>query len=115
MQLYVCLCVECRKQSASAFCISYEVKRGDFRLTGGSPRFFTRNTDSGREVKCEFCPACGTRIWHQSAADSETLTAKGGSLDVPVDISNAVHIWTSRRLPGVVIPENAAQFAREPS
>jgi len=38
---------------------------------------------------------------------------KAGSLDEPVDISNAVHIWTSRKLPSVVIPEDARQFAEE--
>lgn len=114
VQLYVCHCLECRKQSASAFGISYEVKRHDFRLTGGAPAFFTRDADSDGKVECAFCPACGTRLWHQSSADAVTLTVKGGSLDAPLDLSNAVHIWTCRRLPGVVIPENAAQFEQEP-
>ena len=42
------------------------------------------------------------------------LSVKGGSLDRPVDLSSAIHIWTSRKLPGVVIPEGVAQFPQEP-
>lgn len=114
IRLYVCHCTECRKQSASAFGISYEVARADFRITNGAPRFFTRDADSGRKVECAFCPVCGSRIWHQSSPESETLTVKGGSLDAPVDISEAVHVWTSRKLPGVVIPKDARQFEQEP-
>lgn len=114
IELYVCHCTECRKQSASAFGISFEVARGNFRLTKGTPRFWTRAVNSGRKVECAFCPACGSRIWHQSSATAETLTVKGGSLDVPVDISEAVHIWTSRMTPGVRIPEGARQYQEEP-
>lgn len=75
---------------------------------------WTRDADSGRKVECVFCPECGSRIWHQSSVFSETLTVKGGSLDEAVDLSEAVHIWTSRRVPGVVIPEGAKQFDEEP-
>lgn len=114
IDLFICHCRECRKQSASAFGISFEAARGDFRLTAGKPRLWTRDTDSGRKLECAFCPRCGSRVWHQSSPDSATLTVKGGSLDDPVDISRAVHIWTSRKLPSVVIPEGARKFDKEP-
>jgi hypothetical protein len=42
--------------------------------------------------------------------DWPTVSIEGGSLDRPPDLSPAVHVWTSRKLPGVVIPEDAAQF-----
>lgn len=112
--LYICHCAECRKQSASAFGISYNVARRDFRVTAGSPRLWTRGADSGGSVECAFCPNCGSRLWHQESPTSETLTVKGGSLDESVDISTAVHIWTASKLPSVDIPEGAKQFEREP-
>jgi len=40
---------------------------------------------------------------------------KGGSLDEPIDVSAAAHIWTTRKLQGVIIPEHAEQHAREPA
>src|SRR5699024_6376956 len=38
-----------------------------------------------------------------------------GSLDDAVDISDAVHIWVSSKLPGVAVPRNVKQFAHEPN
>jgi hypothetical protein len=112
--LYVCHCRECRKQSSSAFGISVIVRRADFRLNRGRVRTWSRPTDSGRTLDCAYCPDCGSRLWHQAAGEGETLSVKGGSLDEPVDLRKAVHVWTSRKLPGVIIPEDAVQFAQEP-
>jgi hypothetical protein len=42
------------------------------------------------------------------------MSLKGGSLDEPVDLRSAAHIWTSRKLAGVEIPPGAAQFSSEP-
>ena len=36
------------------------------------------------------------------------------SLDEPVDLTQAKHIWTSRKLPGVMIPPHAEQWPMEP-
>jgi hypothetical protein len=112
--LYVCHCRECRKQSASAFGVSLQVRRADFALLSGAPRFWSRPTDSGRVLDCAFCPECGSRVWHESAGGSELLTIKGGSLDQPVDLNTATHIWVERKLPGVIIPDGVRRYIREP-
>jgi hypothetical protein len=57
---------------------------------------------------------CGSRLWHRSSGHLNTVNIKGGSLDEPLDLGNAVHIWTSSKLPGVVIPLGALSFAQEP-
>ncbi len=111
--LFVCHCLECRHQSASAFGISVIVPREGFRAEGET-RYWERDTDSGRRLRCVFCPACGSRLWHAGVPGGVSMSVKGGSLDTPVDLSQAVHIWTSRKLPGVVIPPDARQFPEEP-
>ena len=111
--IYICHCRECRKQSASAFGISVEMPKDGMRITQGAPQSWTRGTDTGRTLRCAFCPTCGSRLWHESEAD--WLTLKGGSLDQADDVSNAIHIWTSRKLPGIVIPEDAEQYPGEPN
>jgi len=115
LKLFVCHCTECRKQSASAFGISVFVPRDRFRLTRGTPKFWSRPTDSGNTLDCAFCPDCGSRVWHQRRGDDSTLSIKAGSLDDPVDLRPAVHIWTSRMLPGVVLPDGAVRFPRGPA
>ncbi len=112
--LFVCHCRECRKQSASAFGISVQVARKDLELVRGRPAVWARPADSGAEVRCLFCTVCGSRIWHENSPGSETVTLKGGSLDEPPDLTQAVHIWTSRKLPGVTIPPDARSFPEEP-
>ncbi len=115
IEIHVCHCRKCRKQSASAFGISVIVPAGSFRVTQGTPHFWSRPADSGGGVKCAFCPTCGSRLWHQDAEGAEnTLSIKGGSLDEPPDIAASNHIWTSRKLPGVVIPDGVRQSPKEP-
>ena len=70
--------------------------------------------DSGKRLRCAFCPDCGTRLWHEPESGADWLTLKGGSLDQAPDLSRAIHIWTSRKLPGVIIPPGAQQFPEEP-
>ena len=113
VNLYICHCRECRKQSASAFGISLIVRREDFHLTQGKTERWSRPTDSGRTLHCAFCRDCGSRLWHEAAGEPETISVKGGSLDQTLDLGEAIHVWTSRKLPGVIIPEHAAQFPEE--
>lgn len=112
--VYVCHCRECQKQSASAFGISVIVPRADVRLRRGRVGRWSRATDSGRTLTCVFCPVCGSRLWHEPADPAAPLSVKGGSLDRPPDLSAAVHIWTARKLAGVVIPDGAQEFPGEP-
>jgi len=114
LALYICHCRECRKQSASAFGMSLTVPRSGFSLVRGAPKVWTRPTDSGNTLRCAFCPECGSRLWHEGSATPATLTIKAGALDEPVDPSDAIHIWTSRKLPGIAIPPGATQYPQEP-
>ena len=113
LEVYVCHCRECQKQSASAFGISVIVPAAAFELKQGRLRAWSRPTDSGSTLVCSFCEICGTRIHHTDGRETN-ISVKGGSLDEPVDLSAAVHIWTKRKLRGVVIPEHATQFPEEP-
>jgi len=114
LDVYVCHCRECQRQSASAFGISVIVRSADLRLLSGTLKSWTRATDSGGTLTCFFCPDRGTRVWHGDPDTEPTVSVKGGSLDAPPDLSAVAHIWASRKLPDVVIPPDAPQFPREP-
>ncbi len=114
LKLYVGHCTECRKQSASAFGVSVFVPSDALHLTRGTPKFWSRPTDSGNILDGAFCPDCGSRLWHQRRGATSTLSIKAGSLDEPVDLGSAIHIWTSRMLPGIVLPDGAVRFPRGP-
>ncbi|MCQ0968937.1 GFA family protein (plasmid) [Paracoccus sp. TK19116] len=114
IRTYCCHCTECRAQSASAFGISVIVPPAAVSLTRGEVRTWTRPTGSGKRLECAFCPDCGTRIWHVNEPRGETMSIKGGSLDHPVDLTNAAHIWVAEKLPGIVIPDHVRTWNGEP-
>lgn len=103
-KIYVCHCLECRGQSASAFGISVLVDQRDFQIKSGELRRWGRPIDGKGQLYGFFCPACGSRIYHQSSNEPSILSVKGGSLDQPPDLTNVPHIWTSRALSGIPLP-----------
>ena len=113
LALYICHCLECQKQSASAFGISLDVPRIGFRVTQGTPKYLEPCYRQGDVLKCAFCPTCGSRLWHESELMPKTISIKAGSLDEPIDLTNAIHVWVRRKLPGIIIPEEAKQFPEE--
>ncbi|MEM7794580.1 MAG: GFA family protein [Cyanobacteria bacterium P01_C01_bin.118] len=81
LTLYVCHCTECQRQSSSAFGMSMPVPRESLHLTKGTPKHWSRPSDSGRTVTCFFCGDCGTRLFHQPSRDRKITNIKPGTLD----------------------------------
>ena len=114
LDLYACHCRECQKQASSAFGISYIVRWPEVRLLQGTPKVWSRPTDSGSHLNCWFCPDCGSRLWHRMDGDAEIVSIKGGTFDTPLDLRNAGHIWTARKLRGLPLPPDAKTHEGEP-
>jgi len=112
--LYACHCAECRRQSGSAHGLTLTVPRAALRFRCGTPRTWSRSTDSGTKLDCLFCGHCGTRVVHLRDAAPATAGIKAGTLDEPVDLAQAIHIWTSRALPGALIPVDRPSYPEEP-
>lgn len=114
VDVYVCHCRECQKQSSSAFGISVIVRGDDLVLLAGAPRVWTRAATVGGSMDCAFCPRCGSRVWHGNPEHDDFISIKGGSLDAPPDLTDAKHIWISRKLPGIVISDHVEIHEEEP-
>lgn len=114
-ETYVCHCRECRRQSASAFGISVIAPAAALTVTRGAPKSWARRTDGGARLDCFFCPDCGARLWHRASRAPDEISVKGGSLDDPPDLTGARHIWTSRKLSGVLIPDDCETYPGEPT
>lgn len=100
--VYCCHCRECQKQSASAFGMSVPVRMADL-MVRGTLESWERPTDLGTRTRCFFCPACGSRVYHQGSATPGRATIKGGSLDDTTWLRPSAHIWVSRKQPWVVL------------
>ncbi len=114
VDLYVCHCTECRAQSASAFGISFRVMPQQVRVVSGALKRWSRKATVGGLLDCIFCENCGSRLFHGDLSGTEEISVKGGSLDEPLDLSAAKHIWTKSKLAGVIIPEGCKSWPQEP-
>ena len=117
LTLYLCHCTECQKQSSSAFGMSMWVRRSDLKIVSGDPKIWERPAASGGTVTCAFCPACGSRLYHNASDDPEISSVKAGSLDDTSWLRPVGHIWTRSRQPWVDISDapSSLVFEREPS
>ncbi|KAH7115852.1 Mss4-like protein [Dendryphion nanum] len=114
--LFHCHCIDCRKQSSSAFGTSAIFP---FFALPSSPTLavFQRACDSGRKQNCYFCSRCGCRILHahiieEEGKNPEVVAVKAGSLDGELDWISAKHIFC--RTAVVTIPDGVDRWEAEP-
>ncbi|KAJ3492616.1 hypothetical protein NLG97_g5271 [Lecanicillium saksenae] len=119
IEVYFCHCLECRKQSSSAFGIS-----AIFPTEGTWPppsetlanmKMWTRPSKTGGTMQCFFCATCGARIAHVVALPDgslkRTVSIKGGAVE-GLDVTGARHIWTRSAI--VDVPEGSDKASPGP-
>ncbi len=111
--LYICHCTSCQKQSSSAFGQSLRVNRADLTITGQT-NSAEKPAVSGGIMKYEFCPDCGTRLFHSRTNYHDTLNIKAGSLDDTKWLVPAGHIWTRSKQTWFNLPQNALTYEEQP-
>jgi hypothetical protein len=109
---FVCHCRDCQRQSASAFGMALWVDRAQLQVESALQEW-TRNTPSGTQMVCRFCPVCGCRLFHQIVG-SPFLSIKTGSLDDPSDFAPTAHIWVRSKQAWVDIPSHVQSFEGNP-
>ena len=98
--LYHCHCVECRRQSASAFSTSAKFPASSFFPLPpeimANMSCYNRPTDSGGSKDCYFCKKCGVRLFHlarnKDGSLKDTVSVKGGCIE-GLNWKDAQHIY----------------------
>lgn len=112
--LFVCHCTECQCQAASAFGMALWIQNYEKELLTGSTVSWARTMPSGKQLVGEFCPSCGTRLFHQVAGQSKVMSVKPGTLNITQSLNPVAHIWTQSAQPWVKIPDGILSFAGNP-
>lgn len=115
LTLYLCHCQECQKQSSSAFGMSMPVPRDSLILLQGQPKQWKRTSESGREVSCWFCDACGTRLFHAPAHNPKITNVKPGTLDDTSWLNPVGNVWTRSAQKWVTLNEEMLAYEAQPS
>jgi hypothetical protein len=107
---YTCHCRACQRITSSAFATCIQVPAEALALTKGTPSSVERDAVSGNRLTTHFCGACGSALYVASLARPRLRTVYVGTLDRPEAVDVDADIWTSRRLPWVVVPASHRIF-----
>ena len=101
---YVCHCLECRRQSSSAFATSIIVAT-EALTTTGPVATWVRDNENGPPLEASFCPQCGVRLFHPSGPREPIARLRVGTLDDASWFRPAAEFFTKRRLDWVDVGE----------
>ena len=107
----VCHSRFCQRRLASAFGVMATFAEQSFELLQGELKEIEHRSDvSGRWLKMNFCPHCGTTVFHHSEFRPGMKTVAAGTFDEPGWFTIDRHIWLQSKLPWVSVPEGVARF-----
>ena len=106
---HCCHCLNCQRQTGSAFVINLLIEADRVELLAGEPEPVPVPRDDGSVQTISRCPACQVAVWSDYGAP-QVLFVRGGTLDNPAAVAPDVHIYTRSKLPWVELPEGVPAF-----
>lgn len=108
-----CYCRDCHKVGGGVT-NSTVIFEESFELVSGNLSVWEKQCDHGASKKLHFCSTCNSRIYNISSENENIYRVVTGTLSNVTELVPQVHLWTSRKLPWLTIPESSAQFETEP-
>ncbi len=109
----VCHCKFCQRRTGSAFAEPVLFKMEQVELSGGPLTTYEHHSDeSGRWLRMQFCPRCGTTVTWTMERRPGVRGIAGGTFDDPGWLRIGRHIWTRSAQPWVSIPADLECFEK---
>ena len=99
MFVHCCHCLDCQRQTGSAFVINALIETARLDVEGADPERFEMPTDSGRPHGIYSCQSCGTAVWSEYGGLATLRFVRVGTLDEPQLLVPDVHIYTRSKVP----------------
>ncbi len=104
--VHACHCTWCQRETGSAFALNAMIEAEFVDLLAGVPEEMTLPTASGRGQIVLRCGACRVALWsHYAGAGRKVAFVRVGTLEEPGECPPDIHIFTSTKLPWVVLDE----------
>ena len=110
MIVHCCHCLDCQRQTGSAFVVNALIEADRVELLAGAPEPVRVPSDSGLPHVIHRCPACQTALWSTYGGRTRIRFVRVGTLDDPAALPPDAHIYTRSKLPWVVLPEGVPAF-----
>ncbi len=95
--MFNCHCRDCQRATGSAFSPVVYVPAKVFKITKGTPRYYSTSSEMVGHNKRGFCADCGSRLFGGVTDEGQGILAS--SLDDPRLFKPEMHIWTSDAQP----------------
>jgi hypothetical protein len=105
-----CHCLDCQRQTGSAFVLNAIVERDRVTLLSGAPEPVPVPTDSGRPHDIWRCPTCRVAVWSDYGRRGTMIFVRVGTLDNPHALKPDAHIFTRTKQPWVKLPPEVPAF-----
>jgi len=107
--VHCCHCLNCQRQTGSAFVINALIEADRVELLAGEPVVVAVSRSGGKKQKIWRCPSCQIALFSQYTS-ARVRFVRAGTLDDPSAVSPDVHIFTRSKLPWVTLPESVPAF-----
>jgi hypothetical protein len=108
----VCHCRNCQRRTGSAFGVGAYFKDSDVEIRGELRAYEYRSDESGRSLKMQFCPQCGSTVTWTLELFPGFRAIAGGSFDDPDWIRIERHVWTRSKHKWFVCPPDVEAFEK---
>ena len=108
--VHCCHCLNCQRQTGSAFVINLLIETDRVELLAGDPVPVDVPRGAKTTQRIFRCPTCQVAVFSRYTRASVRFV-RGGTLDDPSSISPDVHIYTRSKLPWVTLPDSVSAFS----
>jgi hypothetical protein len=108
----ICHCRNCQRRTGSAFGIGAYFRQADVEFQDSMKSFEYRSDESGRWLRTEFCPNCGTTLSWTAEVLVGLRAIAGGSFDDPNWLQIDRHGWTRSKQKWFVCPPQVLVFEK---
>jgi hypothetical protein len=106
--VHCCHCLNCQRQTGSAFVINVLIEADRVELLAGEPQPVDVPRDRGTQ-RIWRCPTCQIAVFSKYTSPKLRFV-RAGTLDDPAAVAPDVHIFTRSKVPWVALPEGVPAF-----
>jgi hypothetical protein len=106
---HCCHCLNCQRQTGSAFVINLLIEADRVELLAGEPQPVDVPRDDGSTQRIFRCPSCQVAVFSEYGRP-DVKFVRGGTLDQPPAITPDVHIFARSKLSWVTLPVGVPAF-----
>src|SRR5947199_3009134 len=107
--VHCCHCLNCQRQTGSAFVINLLIEADRVELLAGDPQPIDVPRDDGSKQRIFRCPTCQVAVFSDYGLP-QVQFIRGGTLDQPSGVTPDVHIFTRSKLSWVTLPASVPAF-----